>query len=513
MSNIAPMNSLCRHRYRASIAALALLMAGGTAPARAGLGSPDGDRSPQVDPLRPGSRTQAEDWAITYVVRPALESGTVEITAVLVGETGSGVVWCYAGAVQRRGSLTRPEAYDGFGQQLRVAVHPRGWMVTGGSGAGMRLVWRVTAPGPEPVGVDGLGIGAESLYAQGYELFLAPDPELTPMPEPEAGGGRRTPAIRWEVFFDIPISWRIIVPWNGFGRRYEPVDPGALWGTIIAAGDFRRQSVRAAGVEVTIGIQGRRPAIDATVGDVVRRILLFGQQVFGVIPGDRLTVLLPTVAPGGGEVLRLGGSAAFGWESTVRLPGDVEALHQLTREILGLWQGALPGIPAWYSSGVTDYLAWLVLMRESLIPRGTFRQELLMAERRYRDHPYADRWSFAQEEARFSSSGTGLRDIPARPGDPAGLARSRGVVVALALDATLARLTGGQRRLTDLAGLVYRRVVSGEEDLVGDAALMAACAELTGGDFLDDFFRDLVFMPGTPPVAEALADIMGREGG
>jgi len=455
---------------------------------------------------------QNANWAVTYAVRPALEDGTVEITAVLVGDVGSGVVWRYAEGIQRRGSLTRPDAYDGFGQQLRVTLHPRGWMITGGSGAGMRLVWQVTAPGPEPVGVNGVGIGAEAIYAQGYELFLAPDPELTADPAREEAEPRSV-AIRYEVFFDIPISWRIVVPWDGYGRRYDPVDAPTLWQTIIAAGDFRRQTVRAAGVEVLIGIQGRRPTLDTSVGDIVRRILLFGQNTFGLVPGDRLTVLLPTVAPGGGDVLRLGGSVAFGWESTIRLPGDVEALHQLTRETLGLWQATLPGIPAWYVEGGTDYLAWLVLMRESLVPRGTFRQQLLMAERRYRAHPMATEWSFAQEEARFGNPLNLLEDLPVSAHDPASLARSRGVVVALVLDALLARQTDGERRLVDLAGVVYRRTVGQEDHLVGVAALMAACAELTGGNYLDNFFRDLVFMPGSPLVVEALTDIMGRESG
>ncbi len=462
---------------------------------------------------RPATEPQEADWSVTYVVRPALESGLVEMTAVLVGEVGSGVVWRYAEGVQRRGNLTRPDAYDGFGQQLRVTLHPRGWMITGGSGAGMRLVWQVSAPGPEPVGVRGVGLGAEAIYAQGYELFLAPDPELTAVGADDEAVGRGPVAIRWEVFFDIPISWRIIVPWEGVGRRYDPVTAGGLWNTIIAAGDFRRQTIRAAGVEVTIGIQGRRPALDASVGDIVRRILLFGQNTFGLVPGDRLTVLLPTVARGGEEVLRLGGSVALGWESTVRLPGDVGALHQLAREIFGLWQGALKGIPAWYVEGGTDYLAWLVLYRESLIPRATFRQQLLIAERRYRDHPQTGEWSFAQEEARFGTTLPEWPDLPLSAADMGSLARSRGVIVSLILDAVLARETDGERRLIDLAGVVYRRTAGVEDHLVGDAALMAACAEVTGGNYLDSFFRDLVFIPGSPLVVEALTEILARESG
>jgi predicted metalloprotease with PDZ domain len=195
------------------------------------------------------------------------------------------------------------------------------------------------------------------------------------------------------------------------------------------------------------------------------------------------------------------------------VPGDVEALHQLTREILGLWQGTLPGIPAWYVEGSTDYLAWLVLMRESLVPRGTFRQQLLVAERLYRAHPMAAEWSFTQEEARFGNPLNLLQDLPVSAHDPASLARSRGVIVTLVLDALLARETDGERRLVDLAGVVYRRTAGQAEHLVGTAALMAACAELTGGNYLDDFFRDLVFMPGSPLVVQALTDIMGRESG
>ncbi len=238
-------------------------------------------------------------WRVSYVLRPVLDEGVLEVTAVLMGDVEGGVVWRHADFSSRRASQSRPEAVDGFGQSLRVATHPRGWTITGGTGGVMRLSYQVIAPGPEPVGADGVGISSESLYALGYELFLYPDPTLTGAAGGVEGEAGSTPVIQVDVIFDIPISWRIIVPWEGYGRSYNPGDQNGLWNAVVAAGDFRRMTVQAAGIDVIVGIQGRRPTLDSSIAEIVRRILLFGQQTFEVATGSRITIVLPRIVSGG----------------------------------------------------------------------------------------------------------------------------------------------------------------------------------------------------------------------
>ena len=502
MTNIDYMDALRRHltRIRHAVPIVAVMA---VAPSSSG-------KALCADISTP-DHLQQDAWRVTYVVRPSLENGSVGITAVLMGDVAGGVVWRHADIRTRRSTQSRPEAQDGFGQALRVAAHPQGWMISGGSGGGMRLSYDVTAPGPEPEGAGGVGIGSEAVYAPGKELFLIPDPTLTGSSPVPGEGPVRPRDVITEVIFDVPISWRIVVPWEGFGRSYRPEDPAELWAAVLAVGDFRRHNVRVAGMNVTVGIQGRQPALDATFIEVVRRILLSGQQIFGAPPAGRLTILLPKVAVGGDPSLRLGASLSLAWHSGVEFPEDTDALHQLSREILHMWQNDTYSAPHWFSEGGTDYLAWLVLLRENLIDREAFRQQLLVAEQRYIDHPRAKEWTFSQEEARsadLAEAGTSSRD-------PGSLARTRGVVVSLTLDATIARLTGGQRRITDLMGMIHRW---SSPDLWGTAVtrnadLMAVCAAVTGGDYLDDFFQSLVFSNDPPPTAAALADIMGREGG
>ncbi len=457
-----------------------------------------------------------ESWRVSYVVRPLLDEHAVEVVAVLFGEVGGGVVWRHADPHLRRGEQSRPEAMDGFGQPLRVDVHPRGWTVTGGSGGGMRLSWRVTAPGTAPVGAAGLGINSEALYGPGYELFLVPDPALAA----GTGATRANGPIQTEVIFDIPISWRILVPWEGFGRNFRPADTSRLWSTILAIGDFRRQNFQAAGMEVVVGIQGRRPEEDVLIVQAVRRMLAAGQEIFGALPTGSLTVLVPSVAAGGVAALRLGDSLALGWGERVDLMENVPSLHALARELLRLWLGPDGSAPAWFSEGGIDYLAWLALLRQEMIQRDQFRQQILRSEQAYLAHPHAADWTFVQEEARLR--GTLESSEVALPGTLPGaavswtgsLARERGVVVALALDATIARLSGGQQRFTDLARALWRRrnLIPGTPRAVQDADIMAACATITGGDYLDGFFQALVFTVGRPPTAEALADVLAREG-
>ena len=470
----------------------------------------------------PGSQ-QSDFWRVSYILRPSLEDGALDITAVLMGDVGGGVVWRHADQGMRRAVQSRPEAEDGFGQPLRVASHPQGWTITGGSGGGMRLSYRVTAPGPDPVGAAGVGIGSESIYAPGYELFLTPDPTLTVGSGSSSSGSGHALSVRTEIVFDIPISWRIVVPWEGFGRNYRPENAATLWNSIVAIGDFRRHSVRAAGIDLVVGIQGRDPSRDASVIEAMRRVLTSGQQVFGMLPATSLTVILPRVAPDGEPSLRLGRSLSMGWSSRGALPSDVSEVHRLATELLQMWQSRIQG-PGWYREGTTDYLAWLVLLRQNLIQRDVFRRQILRAEQGYLAHPYAADWSFAQEEARSVAARhttPGSAESGETPGSEeapdihstASLARSRGVVVSVVLDATLARLTNGRRRLTDLMRIVYRW--SGQEAGMGGgvADLMAACAAITDGDYLDTFFQALVYGTDRPPTVEALSDILERERG
>jgi predicted metalloprotease with PDZ domain len=466
--------------------------------------------------------TQQDYWRVSYVVRPAMENGAVDITAVLMGDVANGVVWRHADPLLRTAIQARPEAEDGFGQQLRVASHPQGWTISGGSGGGMRVSYRVTAPGPEPIGVEGVGIGAESIYAPGYELFLAPDPSLTVGSGTGSTPGRGA-SMRMEIVFDIPISWRIVVPWEGYGRKFRPTDTNDLWSSLVAVGDFRRHSVRAAGVDLVIGIQGREPSRDASVIEAMRRIVTSGQQIFGTLPATSLTIVLPRAAPDGSPAVQLGHSLAMDWSVRGGQAWEVGDLHRVARQLLHLWQAQGPGGPAWYCEGATDYVAWLVLLRQNLVQRDVFRQQILIAERNYLAHPMAEEWSFAQEEARSAVHGmtpivSEESEIPDEPGtfpdvsSPGSLARTRGVIVALTLDATIARLTGGERRLTDLMRTVYRWNQRGETRVPGGVAtLMAASAAITGGDYLDTLFQQLVFGSSAPPTAEALADILDRE--
>jgi len=467
---------------------------------------------------------QQDYWRVSYVVRPAMEDRAVDITAVLMGDVANGVVWRHADPLSRTSLQPRPQAEDGFGQQLRVASHPQGWTISGGSGAGMRVSYRVTAPGPEPVGVAGVGIGAESIYAPAYELFIAPDPNLTVGSGTGSTSGRET-GMRMEIVFDIPISWRIVVPWEGYGRSYRPADVQDLWSSLVAVGDFRRHSVRAAGIDLVIGIQGREPSRDASVIEAMRRILTSGQQIFGTLPATSLTIILPRTAPDGAPSVQLGRSLAMDWRVRGGQPWEIEDLHGVARQLLHLWQGDGPGEPAWYREGATDYVAWLVLLRQNLVQRDVFTQQILQAERNYLAHPMAGEWSFVQEEARSAAyrvtppaaEEAGAPDEPVAVPDvssPGSLARTRGIVVALTLDATIARLTGGEHRLTDLMRTVYRWNRQGEPGTPpGVATLMAASAAITGGDYLDSFFQRLVYGTAPPPTAEALADILDRERG
>ncbi|MFO7768469.1 MAG: hypothetical protein R6W82_05895 [bacterium] len=439
-------------------------------------------------------------WTLDYVLRPAFEGRSMEVTAVLRGDISGGVLWHTGRRMEAQVERSRPEARDGFGQPLRAASVDRGWIITGGSGEGMRVSYTLSSSEELPRGADGVGFGSEVLYGPGEAIFLIPasadsdDPDRPPLRMGEI-----------EVVFDIPVSWRIVVPWEGYGRRYRPRDTGELWEAIVAVGDLRRRIVEIAGIEVTIGIQGRRPSMDTLVMEAVRRVLRTGQEVYGAPASPRMTVVLPEVRRGGARVLRLGRSLGMDWNDGPGASAGTGMLHQMTRELLFMWRGIEPSEPAWYAEGVTDYLAWLVLLRQNLVDGEEFSRRLLASERIYLDHPHHEGWSLVEEEARMDREELGM---------PSSLARSRGSVVALALDATLARLSGGRSRLTDLLGKVHRSRMTGPEGPapIQNADIMRACSTLTGGDYLVEFFTTLVFGPGRPPTAEALADVLNREG-
>ena len=115
MTNIAYMDALRRHLTRIRhavliVAVMAVALSSSGKALCAEISTPD--------------HLQQDAWRVTYVVRPSLETGSVGITAVLMGDVAGGVVWRHADIRTRRSTQSRPEAQDGFGQALRVAGHP-----------------------------------------------------------------------------------------------------------------------------------------------------------------------------------------------------------------------------------------------------------------------------------------------------------------------------------------------------------------------------------------------------
>lgn len=344
----------------------------------------------------------------------------------------------------------------------------------------------------------------------GYTVDLDAFPDDAPRPLPDTLSGsvlayvssilvvpskRVVEEIR-EIPIEIhaPENWKVLASWTARDRRRSKTRDRNVHGFVAADVRELRDAFFVAGAKIQ---QVRRDDLDLTVAfpsevdrarepvtSAVGRILRTYRDQFGEI-GETLVFVRPAREHGSGRVPGTAKRGGF----VVRLPSrrplrdDVQLL--VAHEAFHLWNGhRLTPTPKseertrWFKEGVTHYIAIKTLYEIGIFDLEDVRDELAKSAFFYRRNP-------ASQGGRASRL-----DLHRLPYD-------RGVLLAVALDDSLARCSSNRHSLSDWIGTLLeddvdhydtRRLRSAFDEIAGTGCKMGDRTwrrHVTGRDALD----------------------------
>jgi predicted metalloprotease with PDZ domain len=153
----------------------------------------------------------------------------------------------------------------------------------------------------------------------------------------------------------------------------------------------------------------------------------------------------------------------------------------------------------WFAEGVTEYYAWLGLLRAKLVGPEAFADALQTALTKLANSP--GRKSVSLEDASVMTWLTGTSGFEDIPLDYYG----KGMVVALMLDVEIRSRTGGARGLDDVMREMFRKFPEKGDGYAAED-IVATVNQVAGAD-LTEMFRRYVSGTDEPPYREYLARI------
>jgi predicted metalloprotease with PDZ domain len=358
-------------------------------------------------------------------------------------------------------------------------------------------------------------------YFNGTSVFLRPHGREEGPCTLDIEPGEHPACRDWRVATALP---RDGAPEWGYGR-YRAGDYDALVDHPVEMGHFTLVRFEAGGVPHALAVTGRaRADWERLKGDLARvcetHIHLFGAAP----PMDRYLFLLTVVGDGYGGLEHRASSSNLCSRRDLPVPGreqqgegyrnllgllsheyfhswNVKRItpaafrpYDLSREVHTTLLWAFEGITSYYDdlglvrSGVIDVPAYLKLLGQTAtrVQRGAGRHLQSVAESSF------DAWTrFYKQDENAPNAIVSYY--------------AKGALVALALDLTLRRETGGERCLDQLMGLLWER--HGRTGIgVPEDGVEALAAEVAGRP-LGDFFARYVWGTEDPPLADLLADV------
>jgi predicted metalloprotease with PDZ domain len=284
------------------------------------------------------------------------------------------------------------------------------------------------------------------------------------------------PLTRAKLNLTLPEGWKaatLETP-NGSGQyEIEHADSSVFF---IGA-DVRVAQSRVRGMEVKFATSGEWAFADQDVMTIIRDVLAEHERTAGVVPRESIFVMLapfPQTANGtrwsaetrGGTVVFLSGRA------TSKAAGLARLSVPLAHELFHLWVPnalALDGDYDWFYEGFTVYQAMRVSVHLGYL---TFQDYLDSLARAY-DNYFAQR---AQDKL-------SLPDASARRwGGSSAFVYQKGMLVAALYDLGVRQQSRGKRSLEDVYRLLFRGRRAGGERRVGNAVVIAALNNVSGGD-------------------------------
>ena len=314
------------------------------------------------------------------------------------------------------------------------------------------------------------------------------------------------PLARAKLSLTLPDNWKTatLETRNG-GGQYEM--ESADTAVFFIGADVRVAQTSVRGMKVTFATAGDWAFADEDVVTVIRDVLERHERAAGNVPRERALILLaplPQASDGtrwsaetrGGTVVFLSGRAASKSAGLARLS------IPLAHELLHLWVPnalALSGDYDWFYEGFTVYQATRASVELGYL---TFQDYLDSLARAY------DIYLATRERDDLS-----LLDASARRwGGSGALVYQKGMLVAALYDLNVRQQSRGKRSLDDVYRLLFRGRRTGGEKREGNATVIAALNNVSGGSDFSKRYIESVNRLDLTNAFDAFGLQLGRSG-
>lgn len=178
------------------------------------------------------------------------------------------------------------------------------------------------------------------------------------------------------ITFDIPANWKIASPWQSLSTNsYIAPNFSSMNGNTFVIGEFESSKVSSHGFDLEIVMLGDFDKPYGLVSDVMKKIL---PSYLDLFPGTPDSIYLMTFLEGPNEDAEaFDNGAAFSTTLNLSEENSVFWSEFLAHELFHFWNGrrirANPRSDAqWFSEGVTDYYAHMLLLNHGIIDESWF---------------------------------------------------------------------------------------------------------------------------------------------
>ncbi len=325
----------------------------------------------------------------------------------------------------------------------------------------------------------------------------------------------------WRVGTALPRAGA--EPW-GFGT-YRAADYDELVDHPVEIADFAHVSFEAGGIPHDIVVYGRQNADLERLARDLKRICETHIQLFGELPPmERYVFLVMAVGEGYGGLEHRASCSLMCRRADLPQPG-LGTITDEYRTFLGLcsheyfhtWnvkrikpEAFLPydlsreayTHQLWAFEGITSYYDDLGLARSGLIDAENYLE--LLGQTATRVWRGAGRFKQSVADSSFDAWTKFYRQDESAPNNIVSY-YTKGSVIALALDMTIRRATGGERSLDDVVRTLWQRYGRAGQG-VPEGGVERVAAEVAGSD-LSQFFERYLYGTEDPPLADLLADV------
>ncbi len=312
------------------------------------------------------------------------------------------------------------------------------------------------------------------------------------------------------VTVDAPAGWEVFTGLKRDGAGWTAADYDELVDCPIEIGPHRVLGFERAGVPYRIVLAGRGALDETRLAADVEKIVAEVESIFGLVPYDDYTFIVPLQDTGGGGLEHRNSSVCVAPRWGLSVKKDYRRFlslvaHELFHawnvkrfrpEALGPfdWDRENYTRDLWVAEGITSYYDDLVTLRAGFADKvGEYLDARAQAFRSIDELPGARRTSLAAASfdawIKFYRPDENSRNSTVSYYE-------KGALVALMLDLRLRRLTHGERALSDVLRLGWRRFVQAGRGYP-EGALAALASEVAGAD-LSEFFA--AHVDGTAPL-------------